>query len=148
MAGRKSRSAAIERDTFVALLKVAGELERQSAELLKQHDLSVTQYNVLRILRGTGADGATCGEIASRLIKHDPDVTRLLDRLERRGLVERARDAADRRVVRTRITGTGMEILGELDKPVDELHRRQFGHMGQDALKSLVELLNEAKTSA
>lgn len=148
MAGRKSRSAAIERDTFVALLKVAGELERQSAELLKQHDLSVTQYNVLRILRGTGADGATCGEIASRLIKHDPDVTRLLDRLERRGLVERARDAADRRVVRTRITGTGREILGELDKPVDELHRRQFGHMGQDALKSLVELLNEAKTSA
>ena len=148
MAGRKSRPAAIERDTFVALLKVAGELERQSVELLKEHDLSVTQYNVLRILRGAGADGATCGEIASRLIKHDPDVTRLLDRLERRSLVERARDVADRRVVRTRITATGLAILAELDEPVDELHRRQFGHMSQDALKALVHLLGEAKTGS
>lgn len=148
VAGRKRRPAAIERDTFVALLKVAGELERQSVELLKEHDLSVTQYNVLRILRGAGADGATCGEIASRLIKHDPDVTRLLDRLERRSLVERARDVADRRVVRTRITATGLAILAELDEPVDELHRRQFGHMSQDALKSLAHLLGEAKTGS
>lgn len=146
MKARKGKAGALERDTFVALLKVAGDLERESAELLKKHELSVTQYNVLRILRGSDPIGATCGEIASKLIKHDPDVTRLLDRLERAALIERTRDTADRRVVRTRITKAGLAGLAALDRPMDELHRRQFEHMSDAALESLGRLLAETRS--
>jgi len=143
--GRAGRSA-IERDAFLAVLKAARDLERHSVELLKAYDLSLAQYNVLRILRGAGEAGSTCGQIGSQLIKHDPDVTRLLDRLERSGLIERARDTHDRRVVRTRITRAGLGVLADLDKPVEELHRRQFGHMSQASLEALGRLLDQART--
>jgi len=143
--GRAGRPV-VERDAFLAVLKAARDLERDSVELLKMHDLSLAQYNVLRILRGAGGVGSTCGQIGSQLIKHDPDVTRLLDRLERTGLIERARDTQDRRVVRTRITKAGLAVLAELDKPVEELHRRQFGHMSQASLEALGRLLDEARS--
>ncbi len=145
--GSRAGRPAIERDAFLAVLKAARDLERTSAELLKAHDLSLAQYNVLRILRGAGEAGSTCGQIGSQLIKHDPDVTRLLDRLERSGLIERARDARDRRVVRTRITRAGLAVLSDLDKPVEELHRRQFGHMSQASLEALGRLLDQARST-
>ena len=141
MSRATAERTSVERGAFLALLKVAGELEREVVELLKARDLSVTQYNVLRILRGASESGATCGEVGSQLIRHDPDVTRLLDRLERNGLIARARDERDRRVVRTRITAAGLALLAELDGPVDELHHRQLGHMSGDSLSSLQELL-------
>jgi DNA-binding MarR family transcriptional regulator len=131
-------------EAYAAVLKAAEDLQRGFVELLKARQLSPSQYNVLRILRGAGAAGLACREVGDRLIRHDPDITRLLDRLEHRGLVERTREAADRRVVRTRITKAGVALLAELDAPVDGLHDRQLGHMTARQLLALSKLLQEA----
>lgn len=130
---------------FLSIVQAAEEMQRGMAELLKPKDLSLAQYNVLRILRGAGPEGATCGDVGNNLVRHDPDVTRLMDRLEKRGLIDRARDTKDRRVVRTRITKAGAAVLAELDGPVDELHARQLGHVGNKRLADLVALLDEAR---
>lgn len=130
---------------FLSIVQAAEEMQRGVAELLKTRDLSLAQYNVLRILRGSGAEGATCSDVGHNLVRHDPDVTRLLDRLEKRGLIERARDTKDRRVVRTKITKAGATLLAELDDPVDELHARQLGHVGSKRLADLVALLDDAR---
>jgi DNA-binding MarR family transcriptional regulator len=122
---------------LIALVEAAGQLERDVVDLLKTADLTTAQFNVLRILRGAGPQGATCGQVGDQLIRHDPDVTRLLDRLDRRGLIERARDAGDRRIVRTRITSAGLALIARLDAPVDALHERQFGHLSERQLADL-----------
>src|SRR6266849_6704672 len=101
---------------------------------------SATQYNVLRILRGA-PEGLPCGEIASRMITRDPDVTRLLDRLEKRGLISRCRETKDRRTVMARITQEGLKLLTRLDEPVQADHRKQLGHLGRERLRTLTELL-------
>jgi DNA-binding MarR family transcriptional regulator len=131
-------------EAYAAVLKAAEDLQRGFVELLKTHDLSPSQYNVLRVLRGAGPAGLTCGEVGDRLVRHDPDITRLVDRLERRGLVERTRERADRRVVRTHITKAGLVLLAELDAPVDALHDRQLGHLSAKRLHQLSALLQEA----
>jgi DNA-binding MarR family transcriptional regulator len=131
-------------EAFLAVQRLAGDLLQGVTELLKGSGLSGAQYNVLRILRGAGDSGLSCGQIAERLITRDPDITRLLDRLEKRGLVARVRDTADRRVVTTRITEEGLEVLAALDEPVAALHRRQLGHLGKDRLRQLLELLADA----
>jgi len=132
-------------DVYLAVLQAAGELERRVVELLKTADLTGSQYNVLRILRGGAATGLACGEIGERLIRHDPDVTRLVDRLEKRGLIERSREARDRRVVRTRITAKGLAVLAELDEPMDALHEQQLGHMDEARLSALTKLIEELR---
>ena len=132
--------------TLLALVEVANRLERDVVELLKREDLSAAQFNVLRILRGAGPQGATCGQVGNRLIRHDPDVTRLVDRLHRRGLVMRARDSFDRRIVRTRLTPKGLELLARLDAPVDQLHERQFGHLSEADLAQLRRLAESFQT--
>ncbi len=133
---RRPRTVA-QVETLLAVLEAANRLEREVTELLKTADLTTAQFNVLRILRGAGPGGVTCGQVASRLVRHDPDVTRLLDRLDRRGLIERQRDGRDRRIVRTHITKKGLDVLSALDAPVDALHERQFGHMSGTDLESL-----------
>lgn len=134
-----------EHTAFLALQRLASDLSQDVVELLKGAGLSGAQYNVLRILRGAGEAGLACGEIAERLITKDPDMTRLLDRLKKRGLVVRARETADRRVVTTRITAPGLELLAGLDEPVAALHRDQLGHLGQTKLAQLVRLLEQAR---
>jgi DNA-binding MarR family transcriptional regulator len=115
-------------------------LSRGLVQVLKTEDLSATQYNVLRILRGA-PEGLPCGEIASRMITRDPDVTRLLDRLEKRGLISRCRETKDRRTVMARITPDGLKLLSRLDEPVQAAHRKQLGHLGRERLRVLTELL-------
>jgi DNA-binding MarR family transcriptional regulator len=137
----------LEAETFLALQRTASKLAQGLAELLKPEGLSAAQYNVLRILRGAGDAGLACREIAERLVARDPDVTRLLDRMDNQGLIARARESSDRRVVITRITATGRELVNKLDKPVSDLHLRQLGHLGQAKLQTLLELLDEARTS-
>jgi DNA-binding MarR family transcriptional regulator len=132
-------------DVQIALIQAATEFERDFVELLKREDLSPAQFNVLRILRGAGDAGATCGEVGGKLIRHDPDVTRLVDRLERRRLVQRTRELADRRIVRTRITDAGLDLLARLDPDVDALHETQLGHMSTDKLAQLKALIQEAR---
>jgi DNA-binding MarR family transcriptional regulator len=142
---RRSSRASAQSNLYLALLKLAAQMERQIVELLKTADLTVSQYNVLRILRGGGEEGLSCGEIGGRLIRHDPDVTRLVDRLEARGLIARQRQARDRRVVLTRITRKGLDVLAALDGPLDALHDRQLGHFDDERLATLAGWLEEAR---
>ncbi len=134
------RKASREEAAFLDLLRTTELLSRGPAQLLKAEDLSSTQYNVLRILRGA-VSGLTCSEIANRMITRDPDITRLLDRLERRSLISRCRETKDRRAVLVRITAEGTALLARLDEPVQEVHRKQLGHLGQKRLRELSELL-------
>ena len=135
----------LEAEVFVSLLRTADALARGAEALLKPHGLSGTQYNVLRILRGAGEKGLACREVGGRLISRDPDITRLLDRMESRGLIARAREAGDRRVVRTRISPEGLRLLAELDEPVRQLHRRQLRHLPEKQLRQLSALLDRAR---
>lgn len=128
---------------FIALQKAADKLALQAEQLLKSNGLTGAQYNVLRILRGAEPEGLACSSISERMISHDPDMTRLLDRMEKRTLITRQRQSDDRRVVKTRITRSGLEVLKRLDSPIRELHKRQFAHMGNARVKTLAELLEE-----
>lgn len=134
----------VEESTYLELLRTCDQLTRRVSAVLKTEDLSPTQYNVLRVLRGA-PDGLPCGEIANRLITRDPDITRLLDRMEKRGLISRCRESRDRRMVLTRIAKPGLEALARLDGPVQETHRSQLGHLGREQLKSLSALLRAVR---
>ena len=136
---------ALEAQVFVSLLRTADALSRGTEALFKPYHLSATQYNILRILRGAGDSGLACRQVGGRLISRDPDITRLLDRMESRGWIARAREAQDRRVVKTRITPEGLRLLKELDQPVHELHRRQLRHLAPNQLRQLLSLLERAR---
>lgn len=142
---QRSKRSKTQAATFLEIVRLSEELQRGFAELFKAHDMSPALYNVLRVLRGAGEAGLTCGDVGGRLVQHDPDVTRLLDRLEKRGLIERRRSTEDRRVVRTRITEAGLALLAELDGPVDDLHERQLGHVPEPRLKELLSIVEEAR---
>src|SRR6202795_2292546 len=129
-----------EEAAFLDLLRTTDMLSRGLVQVLKTEDLSPTQYNVLRILRGA-PEGLPCGEIANRMITRDPDVTRLLDRLEKRALISRCRETKDRRTVMARIAPEGLRVLARLDDPVQAAHRLQLGHLGLERLQALTELL-------
>jgi MarR family transcriptional regulator, organic hydroperoxide resistance regulator len=144
----KPAEQALEGRVFVSLLKAADTLNQHSEQLFRSHGLTGAQYNVLRILRGAEPEGLACREIGDRMISHDPDITRLLDRMEKRGMITRERQTHDRRVVKTRITARGMEILKSLDQPVRELHRKQMRHVSPAKLATLEEILEEIGTSA
>jgi DNA-binding MarR family transcriptional regulator len=137
----------LEETLFVELLRTTDQLSRRLAELLKGADLSPTQYNVLRMLRGSPA-GLPCGEIGARMITRDPDVTRLLKRLEARGLVSRCREARDRRAVWTRITPKGLQLLARMDEPIQATHRRQLRHLGRERLRTLLGLLRACREAS
>src|ERR1035437_6121899 len=122
-------------NAFQCVLRAAGGLLRGVEALLNGYRLTAAQYNVLRILRGAGEHGACGREIAGRLITAEPDITRLLERMKKRGLISRRRDGKDRRLLTTRITPSGLEILATLDAPVAELHRRQFRSLSGAELK-------------
>jgi len=147
---RKTRAPEthLEEQVFVNVMRTADALARGGEALLKPTGLSATQYNVLRILRGAGTQGLACREVGCRMISRDPDITRLLDRMESRGLIARAREEQDRRVVKTRITPEGLRVLAELDAPVQELHRRQLHHLLAKELRQLSRLLERVRAPA
>jgi DNA-binding MarR family transcriptional regulator len=141
---RSARSSVpLEDRAFIGLQKAADALGQQAEQLLKVNDLTGAQYNVLRILCGAEPDGLACSDVADRMISHDPDMTRLLDRMEKRSLITRQRQKDDRRVVKTRVTSAGIDLLRRLDQPVRELHKRQFRHIPAARLKALAELLDQ-----
>lgn len=146
--GKRKPFACAEEEAFLSIIRTADLLARSAAEMFKAHDLSSTQYNVLRILRGTcpaGTSGLACSAIADQMLTRDPDMTRLLDRLEKRGLISRAREEKDRRVVRTCITEKGLNVLAELDPVIADCHRKHLGHITPEQLKQLIELLELAR---
>jgi DNA-binding MarR family transcriptional regulator len=138
----------LEQEALLSIERTAAVLMHRFAESLKVHDITPTQYNVLRILRGAGDQGLCRNEIRDRLVAQVPDVTRLLDRLEQAGLVARERDTADRRLVTTRITRAGLKLLKRLDDPVTRSHQRELGHMKRADLRALIDLLAEARSRA
>ena len=146
----------IKAEAFLNVLRTADELQRRLRLALKPHGLTETQYNALRILRGAIhpesacplMNSMPCSEIGERLISHDPDITRLLDRLERQSLVERTRDEKDRRIVLTRITEAGLEQLKTLDGVVETCVNQMLGHMNDADLKRMVRLLEQARNPA
>src|SRR5687768_5803363 len=122
MAGKLKREikqskpfASVHEEVVLSMMRTADHLAVPMTEVLREASLSVSQYNVLRILRGAGEEGLPCGEISERMVRRDPDLTRLLDRLETRGLVSRSRGTTDRRVVRAAITNVGLTLLESLD---------------------------------
>jgi len=133
-----------EEAAFLELVRTTDLLSRGLVRVFKTEDVSPTQYNVLRILRGA-PQGLACTEIGKRMISRDPDITRLLDRLEKRGLISRCREVKDRRQVLTRISPQGLRLLGDLDGPVTDIHRQQLGHLGREGMRSLQELLERAR---
>lgn len=138
----------LEDEVFVNLLRTAEVFLWKEAEMLKPYELTLPQYNVLRILRGAEPDGLICREISERMITRDPDVTKLLDRLETRGLVSRERQQKDRRVIVTRVTKEGLKIVNELDGPSLELTSGLLGHLGERRLRTLNNLLEAAREKA
>lgn len=137
--------ASLEEVCYLSLLRTTDELARLEVEALKAWHLTPTQYNALRILRGAGDEGATCGEIGERMLTRDPDVTRLIDRLEARGLIQRMRSEDDRRVVRTRITQAGLDLLEGIDEPSLSWSQAQLGHLTRRELRALIALLDRAR---
>ena len=140
-----STTLPLEDRVFIALLQAADSLGLQAEQLLKTTGLTSAQYNVLRILRGAEPHGLPCRGIGDRMISHDPDITRLLDRMEKRNLISRERQTDDRRVIKTRITKQGLDLLKTLDQPVRDLHHRQFHHLPAARLKTLFELLEQLR---
>jgi DNA-binding MarR family transcriptional regulator len=146
--GKRDDFQSLRQEVTLNLLRTADALMRDAEVLFKTQAISPTQYNVLRILRGAGEAGLACGEIADRMITRDPDMTRLLDRLEKRQLIERRRDTEDRRVVKTRITADGISLLAGLDEPVRQMHERQLAGLDDKQLKTLNTLLESARPTS
>jgi DNA-binding MarR family transcriptional regulator len=133
-----------EEVAHLEMLRTMEALSHRFARVLKAEDLSSTQYNVLRILRGA-SEGLPCGEIGNRMVTRDSDITRLLDRLEKRALISRCRESKDRRTVMTRIAPEGLELLARLDEPMRAAHLERLGHLGIKRLTLLADLLRLAR---
>jgi len=126
-------------------MRTAALIEWQITKNLLPHNLTHSQYSLLRILREESDKGLQCGEISQRLINMTPDVTRLLDRLEKRGLIKRQRDFNDRRIVVAKITQKAIDLLAELDLPIDQMHISVFKDMSSDNVKAFIESLSNIR---
>jgi DNA-binding MarR family transcriptional regulator len=135
----------LQQEAFLNLWRTYDRLRALEDDLFGRYDLTPQQYNVLRLLRGEHPNKVPTLTLAARLVSRAPDITRMLDKLERRGLVERDRPADNRRVVRVGITGAGLALLREMDGPVRACHARQLGHLPAGDLKSLTALLRTAR---
>lgn len=143
--GSSRRFDSLQQEAYLNLWRTYDRLRMLEDELFAQHDLTAQQYNALRLLRGHRPDKLPTLALASRLVSHAPDITRLLDKLERRGLVERERLADNRRVVQVGITPSGLSLLKQLDAPVRQCHLKQLGHLSPEQLATLTELLQLAR---
>lgn len=141
--GKPFRS--LEEEAHLNIARTAAVLEHALSQALKPFDITPTQYNVLRILRGAGAEGLCRNEVGGRLVTRVPDVTRLLDRMEETGLLARERGTSDRRYVTARISPQGLAILERLDGEICRIHRRQLGHLDKQQLRELIELLTAVR---
>ena len=132
-------------EAYLNLVMTERFLTDQVKKQLKTQELSVPQYNVLRILRGAGGEGLVCRDISSRMVHRVPDVTRLIDRLETRGCVERHRETGDRRAVRVTITPSGLALLAPLDEPMANIHLERFSTLSETEQEVLIDLLERLR---
>jgi DNA-binding MarR family transcriptional regulator len=140
--------SSLQQEAYLSVVRTSWALTDMVEDLLKPFGISGTQYNVLRILRGAGEGGLCRNELRDRMLTRMPDMTRLLDRMEESGLVTRARERDDRRMVLTRITARGRELLSQLDRPMNDLHRRQLARLDDGQLRSLIDLLTLVRDSS
>ncbi|HET8774141.1 MAG TPA: MarR family transcriptional regulator [Thermoanaerobaculia bacterium] len=143
---QKKPFPSVQEEAILAIVRTADQLVVPMNDVLRGANLSQSQYNILRILRGSAPEGLPCGEISERMVRRDPDLTRLLDKLEARGLVARERSTADRRVVLASITEDGLALLASLDKPVQASIRTLLAHVPEERLRTLVEILDDLRS--
>ena len=136
--------ASLEEELLVSLLRTTDLLHERFEQIIRPFSISMTQYNVLRILRGAEPKGRTCGEIGERMIAREPDVTRLLERMEKAGLIKRTRDSQDRRVVVTRISSAGLKLLDAMEPKLRELDGL-LKPMGERKIETTLKLLGEVR---
>ncbi len=142
---RKAAFDSPEQEVFLNLWRTYDRLRALEEELFGRYELTPQQYNALRLLRAEHPDGLPTLALASRLVSRAPDITRMLDKLEQRGLIVRVRPAENRRVVRVAVTDAGLGLLKELAGPLRECHARQLGHLSAEQRQKLVELLRAAR---
>jgi DNA-binding MarR family transcriptional regulator len=135
----------LEEEVSLEILRTAASLEHFLAEQLKAYDLTMKQYNVLRILRGAGQNGLCRNEVRAQMIAPVPDATRLIDRLITAGYVQKDQNPDDKRFIATRITKSGLDLLQSMDQPILEIHRSQIGHLSKADLNQLSTLLQETR---
>ena len=138
--------SSLAEEALLNIERTADRMRRALQQSLKPYGITLTQYNALRILRGAMPEGLTCSELGDRLVTGDPDITRLLDRMARQGLVRRRRSDKDRRVVLTEITCDGLTLLKELVPKMDEEARQRMAHMQSMQLHTLIDLLEEVRS--
>jgi len=132
-------------EAILALYRTSDVLQRQFNQLIEPYGISGQQYNVLRILRGAGADGTPTLDIAERMVEQTPGITRLLDRLEAKHLVRRRRCPEDRRQVLCWITDAGLEVLAKLDKPVSAMGPHLLRSLSKEEVHQLIEMLERLR---
>jgi DNA-binding MarR family transcriptional regulator len=135
----------LKEEAHLSIQRTAAMLEHAFEGSLKPHGITATQYNVLRILRGSEPDGLCRNEVGARLVRQVPDVTRLLDRLEDAKLISRQRGGDDRRYVTTKITKAGLRLLDQMDQKINETHDEQLGHLDEAQLRKLITLLSAVR---
>jgi len=138
---RRRRFDSLEQEAYLNLWRAYDRLRALEDELFAAHDLTPQQYNALRLLRGAHPDKIATLDLAGRLVSRAPDITRLLDKLQERGLIERDRPADNRRVVRVGITAAGLALLEQLQGPLAKCHQRQLGHLSRRQMNELIGLL-------
>jgi len=138
------RSSA-SRELYLRLARTLDRLRREVEDVLKVQGLSESQYNVLCILKVAHPGSLTCGEIAAQMVSRDPDITRLLDRLETARLIERKRGVPDRRMTSVTILPSGLAVLEALGEPMRELQERQFSHLADEETHALFYRLLQLK---
>ena len=145
---KQQRPMPTEEEALLNIWRTAGRLELLINDLLKKFALTLAQYNVLRILRGAGSHGLPCSQLGERMITNDPDITRLLDRMEKNGFVTRTRSRSDRRVVVAYISESALELLGKIDGPLIERIRSTVGKVDVSELLSLIRTLEHVREAA
>lgn len=146
--GQQKPFRTIEEEVLLNILRTSDRLSLMFQKTLRPYGITATQYNVLRILRGAGPDGLSCSKIGDLMVAHDPDITRLLGRLEKMKLVRRRRNKKDRRQICTQISEKGLECLAELDDVVDRTNRQLLSHLSPESMQQLIALLEEARQFA
>jgi DNA-binding MarR family transcriptional regulator len=136
----------VEEEALLNLLRTSDCLNRAFHLNIRDWGVTSTQYNVLRILRGAQPPGLTCSAIGSRMIAAEPDITRLLARLNVLKLIRQKRDRQDRRMVWTQISEAGLQLLREMDPVVQKLPKELLGHLSGTELAELIRLLELART--
>jgi DNA-binding MarR family transcriptional regulator len=148
VAGKSQPGKYQEEEASLHIIRTADLLLQRLAQFLKPHNLSPTQYNVLRILRGAGKEGASCKDVGNRLLARDPDITRLMDRLETRGLLTRGRAGQDRRIVTHALTENGLALVNALDRPIERLNREFMRELSPAKLKTLIAILEQIRIAS